>query len=41
MGGTGLGLSIVRHILEVHGQRVFLDSELGRGSTFGFTLNRA
>ena len=41
MGGTGLGLAIVRHIIEVHSQQVFLDSELGRGSTFGFTLNPA
>ena len=38
MGGTGLGLAIVRHIIEAHGQRVFVDSTLGRGSTFGFTL---
>ena len=41
MGGTGLGLSIVRHVVEAHGERVFVDSELGRGSTFGFTLPAA
>lgn len=41
MGGTGLGLSIVRHIVEAHGERVFVDSELGKGSTFGFTLRAA
>lgn len=38
MGGTGLGLSIVRHIIEAHGERVYVRSELGKGSTFGFTL---
>ena len=38
MGGTGLGLSIVRHIVEAHGERVYVKSELGVGSTFGFTL---
>ena len=34
----GLGLSIVRHIIEAHGERVYVESELGMGSTFGFTL---
>ena len=38
LGGTGLGLSIVRHIIESHGERVYAVSELGAGSTFGFTL---
>jgi two-component system phosphate regulon sensor histidine kinase PhoR len=38
MGGTGLGLSIVRHLVHAHGEDVFVESELGRGSTFGFTL---
>ena len=38
MGGTGLGLAIVRHIVESHGERVFVRSELGIGSTFGFSL---
>ena len=38
MGGTGLGLSIVRHIVEAHGEKVYVESELGKGSTFGFTL---
>ena len=37
-GGIGLGLSIVRHIIEAHGERVDVESELGMGSTFGFTL---
>ncbi|MBT3343028.1 MAG: histidine kinase [Gemmatimonadetes bacterium] len=39
MGGTGLGLAIVRHTIALHGERVFVDSELGKGSTFGFTLS--
>ena len=38
MGGTGLGLSIVRHAVEAHGEQVFVESELGKGSKFGFTL---
>jgi len=37
-GGTGLGLAIVRHVAEVHGGTVRVDSELGRGSTFTVTL---
>lgn len=37
-GGTGLGLAIVKHIIENHGERVSVRSELGKGSTFTFTL---
>jgi two-component system phosphate regulon sensor histidine kinase PhoR len=37
-GGTGLGLAIVKHILEAHGQRLSVESQPGRGSTFSFVL---
>jgi two-component system phosphate regulon sensor histidine kinase PhoR len=39
-GGTGLGLAIVKHIVEAHGEKLFIESSPEEGSTFSITLTR-
>lgn len=39
MGGSGLGLAIVKHIIEAHGERIFIESQAEIGSEFSFTLD--
>lgn len=40
-GGTGLGLAICKHIIEAHEQSLSVRSEVGKGSVFSFTLEKA
>ena len=39
-GGSGLGLSIVKHIIEAHQEKMYVESELSVGSEFSFTLEK-
>lgn len=40
-GGSGLGLSIVKHIIEHHNEKIYVESKPGKGSVFSFTLEKA
>jgi two-component system phosphate regulon sensor histidine kinase PhoR len=40
-GGSGLGLSIVKHIIEAHNEKIYVESEFGVGSEFSFTTEKA
>jgi len=41
ISGSGLGLSIVKHIVEAHEEKIYVESEFGVGSEFSFTLEKA
>lgn len=40
-GGSGLGLSIVKHIIEAHEEKIYIESQLDVGSEFSFTLEKS
>lgn len=40
-GGSGLGLSIVKHIVEAHKEKIYVESQFGIGSEFSFTLEKS
>ena len=40
-GGSGLGLSIVKHIIDSHDEKIYVESEYGVGSEFSFSLEKS
>ena len=40
-GGSGLGLSIVKHVIEAHGEKIYVESSKDVGSEFSFTLEKS
>ncbi|MEZ4874316.1 MAG: ATP-binding protein [Flavobacteriaceae bacterium] len=41
VGGSGLGLSIVKHLVEAHNEKIYVESQFGIGSEFSFTLEKS
>jgi two-component system phosphate regulon sensor histidine kinase PhoR len=41
LGGSGLGLSIVKHIIDAHNEKIFVESQVNIGSEFSFTLSKS
>ena len=40
VGGSGLGLSIVKHIIDAHNEKIYVESQFGVGSEFSFTIEK-